>query len=293
MARVLVVGIATLDIINTVQAYPAEDDEIRATAQATHCGGNAANTAVVLSQLGHRSRWAGTLADDSSSEMIRAELVGFGVNIDAVQVEEGCSPTSYVTLSAQNGSRTIVHFRDLPEYSLAKFQQTDLTDFDWLHFEGRNVAETRAMLDDAQQRAPSVPRSVEIEKPRPGIESLCTGATLLLYSRSYVQSHAATNDPVSFLQTQQRKLPTAEHVCSWAEQGAWAVDRQGTVVHSPALALLQVVDTLGAGDTFNAAMIHGKLAGLSLADSLREACQLAGKKCAQQGLKGLVKVEKK
>ena len=33
MARILGVGIATLDIISTVQRYPAEDGEVRAIAQ--------------------------------------------------------------------------------------------------------------------------------------------------------------------------------------------------------------------------------------------------------------------
>lgn len=291
MARVLVVGIATLDIINTVQAYPREDDEIRATAQATRCGGNASNTAVVLSQLGHQCHWAGTLAGDASSELIRGDLAGVGVSLDAVQVvPSGRSPTSYVTLSEQTGSRTIVHFRDLPEYGLAAFQRIDLTAFDWLHFEGRNVAETRAMLDHAQQQVPSVPRSVEIEKPREAIESLCATADLLLYSRVYAQSRGAGDDPVAFLQAQQRELPTADHICSWGEQGAWAVSPQEAMLHSPGLALPQVVDTLGAGDTFNAAIIHGRLAGLPLADCLRDACRLAGKKCAQQGLQGLQQV---
>jgi ketohexokinase len=288
MARVLVVGIATLDIVNTVPAYPAEDTELRASAQTVCRGGNASNTAVVLSQLGHQCDWAGTLADDVDSEIIRADLASFAINIDAAQtVPDGHSPTSYVTLSEANGSRSIVHYRDLPEYPLAAFQHIDLSGFDWLHFEGRNVAAVRAMLDHAQQQAPNLPRSVEIEKPRDDIESLCEGAGLLLYSRSYAQSRGAIDDPLRFLQAQQRRWPAAEHICSWAEQGAWGVDRQGNVSHSAALDLPRVVDTLGAGDTFNAAIIHAKLAGSCLADGLREACQLAGKKCAQQGLRGV------
>lgn len=289
MARVLAVGIATLDIINRVDSYPEEDSEVRASAQTVSRGGNASNTLVVLSQLGEKCSWAGTLADDTGSDIIRADLAQQAVNLDAAQVvADGRTPTSYVTLSAQTGSRSIVHFRDLPEYSLAAFQQIDLNAFDWLHFEGRNVEQTRAMLDFARQQAPAVSRSVEIEKPREGIASLCEGADLLLYSRSFAQQLGAVQDPVAFLQRQQRLTPAAEHICSWAEQGAWGIDRQGKVLHSPALTIPQVVDTLGAGDTFNAAIIHAKLAGRSLAECLRDACRLAGKKCAQQGLQGLL-----
>jgi ketohexokinase len=288
MARVLAVGIATLDIVNQVDAYPEEDSEVRATAQALRRGGNASNMLVVLQQLGHRCSWAGTLADDASSDIIRADLAQYAVNMDAVQVVAGGrTPTSYVTLNQHNGSRSIVHFRDLPEYSLAAFKQIDLSAFDWLHFEGRNVQQTRAMLDHARQQVPTLPCSVEIEKPRDGIESLCAGANLLLYSRHYAQACDAENDPVRFLQARHRDMPATQHICSWAEKGAWGIDELGAVWHSPARQIDHVVDTLGAGDTFNAAVIHAKLAGLPLAECLHDACQLAGQKCAQQGLHGL------
>lgn len=288
MARVLTVGIATLDIINTVEKYPEEDSEVRATAQQWRRGGNASNSAAVLQQLGEQCSWAGTLADDAASAFIRADLTQLGVNLDAAQVVVGGrTPTSYVALSAENGSRSIVHFRDLPEYGFNAFLQLDLARFDWLHFEGRNVEQTHAMLAHAQQVAPEVPRSLEIEKPRDGIMALCEHAKVVLYSRGFAQHCGAEQDPVAFLQAQQREWPEAEHICSWAERGAWGIDRQGEVFHAEAIVLPQVVDTLGAGDTFNAGIIHAKLNRLSLATCLREACQLAGRKCAQQGLHGL------
>ena len=300
MARILTVGIATLDIINTVDGFPVEDAEVRATAQAISRGGNASNTAVVLSQLGHDCAWAGCLADDAGSDVIRADLKSYEVSMDAVfSVVGGRAPTSYVTLNQHNGSRTIVHFRDLPEYRFEQFRQIDLSEFDWLHFEGRNVLETRAMLDHAKQCAPELPISVELEKPRPEIEALYAGADLLLYSRGYAEQHietrhsnagedkAAEKDPVAFLKVQHGAWPTCEHSCTWGADGAWGIDRSGELFHSPALSLPRVIDTLAAGDTFNAGMIHGKLAGLGLQQSLSEACQLAGEKCAQQGLRGL------
>ncbi|MGD8712214.1 MAG: carbohydrate kinase, partial [Thiohalophilus sp.] len=40
MSRILTTGIATLDIINQVDHYPAEDEELRAELQSIRCGGN-------------------------------------------------------------------------------------------------------------------------------------------------------------------------------------------------------------------------------------------------------------
>ena len=44
-------------------------------------------------------------------------------------------------------------------------------------------------------------------------------------------------------------------VCAWAEEGADALGPDGRLLHSDAFPPPRVVDTLGAGDTFNAAVI--------------------------------------
>lgn len=45
-------------------------------------------------------------------------------------------------------------------------------------------------------------------------------------------------------------------ICAWAERGADALGPDGLVVHSDAFPPESLVDTLGAGDTFNAAVIY-------------------------------------
>jgi ketohexokinase len=298
MANVLGVGIATLDIINTVEAFPAEDDEVRALSQTCTRGGNVTNTMVVLSQLGHRVTWAGTLAGDDNSRYIREDLARYSVDTGPVQViDQGHAPTSYVTLNRQNGSRTIVHYRDLEEYPFESFRKIDLTPFDWLHFEGRNVEQTLQMLEHARRTVPGTPRSVEIEKTRANIRSLCSLADLLLYSRSYVQGetgHRDTTDspgrasfPISFLEDMARQAPTADHVCTWGKDGAYGIDRSGNSFHVPAVIPPRIIDTLGAGDTFMAGLIHGIVKGLQLEPSVAVACELAGRKCGQTGFDGL------
>lgn len=56
-----------------------------------------------------------------------------------------------------------------------------------------------------------------------------------------------------------------------------------SLAHSPP----EVVDTLGAGDTFNAGIIHSLSTGKTLQDAMKYACKLAGYKCGMQGYHGL------
>ena len=288
MSHILTVGIATLDIINLVDHYPVEDEEMRALAQHIECGGNAANTASVLAQYGHAVEFAGTLAHESDGYRIEQELKARHVATGFCQhVKEGKSPTSYITLNQQTGSRTIVHYRDLPEYDFQRFQQIPLEEFDWFHFEGRNVSEVRRMLAETQQRRVDQPISLEVEKEREDIDSLLPLADILLFSRVFVTARGFDN-PAAFFDAMRPDAPEATLVCTWGDQGAWARDRENRDYHAPAYPPPEIIDTLGAGDTFNAGLIHAMVSGQTLAEALVHACQLAGKKVGQHGFGGLI-----
>jgi ketohexokinase len=286
MARILVVGNATLDIVNTVERYPAEDAEVRAMGQSRRRGGNAANSAAVLARLGHRVGFAGTVADEPDGRFIVDDLRAAGVDTGPVQLlPGGKTPTSYVTLSRANGSRTIVHVRDLPEYTAEAFAAIDLSAYDWLHFEGRNVDALGAMLEQLRrQRRP--PRcSLEAEKPRAGLPALFPRVDLLLFARGYAQALGAA-DAEAFLTGPELQALAADRVCAWGEAGAWGVAAGGAPHHAAAHRPPRVVDTLGAGDVFNAGVIDGLVQGWPLAGALERAARLAGRKCGVEGLAG-------
>lgn len=284
MARILGIGIATLDIINLVDGYPEEDAEVRALGQRISRGGNATNTLVVLSQLGHECAWGGVLADEPDGARILDDLKRYRIDTRHCRTEPtGKVPTSYITLNRRNGSRTIIHYRDLPEFGFDDFARIDPAPFDWVHFEGRNVAETQRMLARMRAHHPHIPCSVEIEKPRPEIERLFDGADVLLFSRDYAVARGFS-EPVPFLRALRRD---AHVVCGWGADGAYAIGRDGRELYSPACPPTQVVDTLGAGDTFNAGIIDALARGVDLEDALQSACRLAGRKCGRLGLDGL------
>lgn len=287
MARILAVGVATLDIVQSVEHYPHEDDEVRAQAQHIWRGGNAANLAVVLSQLGHSCAWAGVLTDDLGGQLIRDDLSRQGVDIRHAHTLPGrTSPTSCILASRSSGSRTIVHYRDLPEYDYTHFGSIDLQDFDWVHFEGRNVEETARMLQRCRSVAPRLRHSVEVEKPRPGIEQLFAAPDLLMFSKAYAH-HAGYQDGAAFIDAMHVLAPQADVVCAWGAHGAYGLAGTGAALHCDAVVPDRVLDTRGAGDVFNAGFIAATLRGESLAARLAAATALAGHKCGRWGFDNL------
>lgn len=284
MARILITGIATLDIINTVDAYPAEDAEIRALSQRVSRGGNAANTACVLRQLGHQVDLAAVLINEPDGQRIEAELLASGVGTQyCVRPETGKMPTSYVTLSQDTGSRTIVHMRDCPELGFADFQKIALQNYDWLHFEGRNIVELAKMLAYCRETVADTAVSLEVEKPRKDIETLFDGTDWLLFSQHYAQSCGFETATALFA-----SLPAdCQAICGWGAIGSYAHIHNNTLFQ-PASPVSQPVDTLGAGDTFNAGMIHSQLIHSTVEDSLQFASRLAAAKCQQTGFDNLV-----
>jgi ketohexokinase len=286
VSHITCIGIATLDVILEVERYPCEDEEMRALDRRITRGGNAANTAVVLAQLGHRCGLVATLGDDASAAAIEADLHAHGVDTrHCRRIEGGHSPTSYILASRASGSRSIVHHRRLAEYSAEDFAAIDLGPCDWTHVEGRNVAATRQMLERLRRQRPGLRVSLEIEKPREGIETLWPLADLLLFSRAYATG-LGHGDPEAFLRGLQAP-DDALRVCSWGADGALGLDREGRLHRSPAFPPSEIVDSVGAGDSFNAGVIDALLRGDDLPEALEAGCRLAGRKLGRRGFSGL------
>lgn len=288
MAKILCTGIVTLDIINTVSHYPLEDEELRATAQERRQGGNATNTANVLAQHGHEISLLSVIANDTEGQWVHDQLKNAGVDTASCPAISGVTPTSYITANPKTGSRTIVHYRNLTELSSSQFEKVNIKDFDAFHFEGRNINELRKMLSRCKKQASGKRLFLEVEKPRDEIESLFEFADVLMISKDYASKQGYESGEAcltALSETYPRKLLS----CTWGNQGVYIREPKKKVQHIPAEQLGEIRDTVAAGDTFNAGLIHSLCSGKSFGDSARYANSLAAKKTLQYGLENLVK----
>jgi len=291
MAKILGIGNAVLDTILTVPHYPREDEEVRASKRNFSTGGNVNNTLYVLNQLGHQCSICTTLATDNEAKQLAQGLKERQISTEHIQkFIQGRTPNSFISLNEENGHRTIVHYRDLPEVSFDHFAKITIEDYDWLHFEGRNIENLKGMLNIAKTFLTDQPISLEVEKPREGIEALFTLANVLIFSHHYACAKGFT-DGEQLLNHIQASTPNARLVCTWGNKGVWFADINQSVQHIKAESITPVVDTLGAGDTFNAALIHHLQQGNPLAESVKLANHFAAQKCRQLGLDNLLSIQ--
>ncbi|XP_069461617.1 ketohexokinase isoform X1 [Ambystoma mexicanum] len=294
--KLLCVGLVCLDIISVVDKYPEEDTDTRCLSQRWQRGGNASNSCTVLSLLGAHCAFMGSLAPGHIADFILDSLKSYNIDTSHVTTHAGCSsPASVVICNSTNGSRTILHMnRNLPDVVAEDFQKVDLSQYKWIHWEGRNAGEQVKMIqrvDSYNKALPADQRittSVEIEKEREDLYQLFGYGDFVFVSKDVAKHFGFHSAPEALRGLYSRVRKGTYLICAWAEKGADALGPDGTIIHTDAFPPDVIVDTLGAGDTFNASVIFALSTGKSVQEALTFGCQIAGKKCGLQGYDGIV-----
>ncbi|KAL9061202.1 MAG: hypothetical protein Q9206_000685 [Seirophora lacunosa] len=217
---------------------------------------------------------------------------------DCICREDNNEPaSSYIIRSSANESRTIINYNALREMSVEEF--ASVVDgigqwMGWCHFEGRIPDVTLGCIQHLRHHHPTARISVEVEKPgREGLQNLAALADVVLYSKSWAQGKGFKSAK-DCLHAQAPLTSNASLLlCTWGESGVSALELPSRrYVERPAFKAggSKAVDTVGAGDTFIAGMLFGltcRAADWTLERQLEFANELAGRKVAQEGLRGL------
>ncbi|XP_033120200.1 ketohexokinase-like isoform X2 [Anneissia japonica] len=257
-------------------------------------GGNAGNTSVVASQLGGPVEYLGTIASHVFSEIIKKDFQQYNVKFENCRFHENCeTPTSCVIINATNGTRTICHGNNsLPELSVDDFSKLNLSKYSWIHFEGRNITSVLEMITIIENfnlnSTDHIRISIELEKPKAkDIDKLLPLGHVVFISKDYAMGRGYTTSESALSGLNGKLRSGALLICAWGDKGAWGRNADGAIFHAPAFSPEKVVDTLGAGDTFNGGVIWALNQGQDLSEALNIGCEIAGRKCGIYGFSGV------
>ncbi|CAG7954820.1 unnamed protein product [Penicillium salamii] len=305
------IGACYIDTILTVPHYPGEDEKLRSSSLCRRRGGNCPNTLEVLGQLlQHGPRTEGSMLNlisvlpSLSSVSSNKIQEGLGILVDiknCIYREQFSEPaSSYIIMSQASGSRTIVNYNELPEMTRDEFASAiepfhAASEVPWFHFEGRAPGVTIECIHHIRSRFPEALVSVEVEKPgRLGLQKLAEAGDVVIYSKGWAQSNGYTTAEECLRKQMPQTRRASLLCCTWGDEGAAALEpKTGNFAHIPAHTSEQIVDTIGAGDTFIAGLLYGLIYRSKDWDFPRRlefANHLAGLKVTQEGFKDLHKV---
>ncbi|KAJ4358596.1 uncharacterized protein N0V89_003180 [Didymosphaeria variabile] len=316
--HIVCIGAVYIDTILTVPHFPIEDEKLRAKKLIKRRGGNPANTLEVLQQL--NSHAGGQNAEfnklhlcsvlpakeSAAKHFIQQSLPGVDIDGSAVFREgEKEAASSYIIQNEQTLSRTIVSINQLSEMTAEEFGEKVLQmarnqaglkwEEPWFHFEGRIPEFTAQCMRFLRKEFPECRISVECENPeRTGMGEVARMADVVFYSKLWATKWGF-EDARSFLQAQLKDARDgAVLCCTWGAEGAAAVEKFGVNIRWAEVKgwqqkrekQRQVVDTIGAGDTFIAGMLYAlndMHDGWDLQLQISFANELAGRKVRQEG----------
>jgi fructokinase len=248
MDHVLVVGESLVDIVNAADGDPTE-----------YAGGSAANVAVALARLGRSVRFATSYADDERGRLIAEHLESAGVELATDPHAVARTSTAEATIGvdgaadyefdlewrlnavATDPAPVLVH-----TCSLGAVLEPGADDVFRLLQELREVATVTYDVNARPAITGTGPDLIDLVERMAGVADLVKAS----------DEDLAALYPQLDLETAAQRLlsfgPTAVVVTRGGEGAFWVAESHSVEVASRPV---EVADTIGAGDTFGAALI--------------------------------------
>lgn len=288
-------------LIDLVPADGVAPDSFRSTWLALSAGGPM-NSAVALGRLGLDTHFLGRLSSDYFGDQLRSHIEGAGVALDLATESSQATSIAVVSFDAEGTASYTFHFADTANFGWQADDLPQLAADDWLHIAslacvvspgGEVLLDWAAALDcgisyDINVR-PSVIADPEVywDKVKPWLRAVARNDGILKASDVDVRFLAAaagvSTDPVEAMATWVEQYGYRAGVVTLGAVGAATVESGGAKTSVSSFPV-NVVDTVGAGDTFMAGFLDAYVGqGADAKTALTRGVAAASIVCSRRG----------
>lgn len=300
MPEVAVVGDANVDII---VPYPRflnpERTKVEYPTPEVVGGGTCANTAVALSRLGRDVLFAGTVGDDSYGRFTKKDLIEAGVDVDGLVVDRKVNTVGVFAFIDETGERYLWGWprdhQSFKELDWDRLPMKKLAEVSWIHSSGMCLTYAGSSRDSiirlfawARERGIRTSLDLNLRVDNGELDSNFAGAlNEILPQVDYLLG----SGPEEFAYLGQdnwrenaRNLASNGHVVVARDgsRGSVGFAQGNAEINVPAFKV-EVADTVGAGDTYNAGFISAILSGEELTGALRQGNAVSGYEVSHKG----------
>jgi fructoselysine 6-kinase len=238
-------------------------------------GGSCLNVSIFAHRFGATSAYIGAIGQDAAGELIRAALAEEDVITERLRVVPG--PTGYCVIGHRKGDRVFLTF----DLGVSIFQPND-GDVEFVRsFDAAHIGQSSGLDADLKRFSAAACLSYDFSTRREAAHRESIAPLCFLASLS--GGDLDRDDAVALLR---QTMAAGAQWClvTRGENGA-LLGTGKDVFETPAVPV-QVVDTLGAGDTFIARTLVGLLQGEAPQETLSAAAQAAAETCTRIGATG-------
>lgn len=256
------------------------------------CGGSAANTIITTQSLGAKTFYSCSVANDTAGNLYYNDLITHGVETNLTQNNrpEGhtgkciamITPDAERTMCSYLGITTQLHKKVLNERAIAASR--------YLYIEGYLVTSptSRQAAIAAREAAEKLGTKTSITLSDPFIVNSFKSELIEMIGKKVDLLFCNEKEALMFCDTEylkdaqdKLKIYAKQYIITCGKEGAIGFD--GDTQYTIPASKTNLLDTLGAGDTFSGAFLYATTHGYSFEDSLHFANEAAARVVAKLG----------
>ena len=271
--QVIVVGSVNIDLVIMVRALPAQGETVIGGRFAQHHGGKGGNQAVAAARLAARTSFVGAVGDDDFGRGARSALEAEGIDVTELRTVSDAATGVAFILVDEHGENSI---------AVAGGANAALT-ADQVSASLRRLAARRGDVVLVGHEIPTAAAGAALRAGRDA------GATTILNPAPATGLDAPTVAMADIVTPNEGELATLRAAGIEADRLLVSLGGDGATLRTPGgethidALRVEVVDTVGAGDTLNGALAAALAAGDSLEHAARRAVAAASLAVTRSG----------